>query len=298
MNTVFHEGEIAVQEQVGVRMMSERVGRSIHPYLDGYVMSALSEQDFLVASVKEQTGQIWAFPIVGEPGFAHATDPHTLRIDTKPSNVDVTWDNIQLGSAIGLLGIVFSRRIRIRINGHIDSINEDHIMIRVEQGYGNCPKYIQARELVDKRLVRTSESESIEHLPAAAKALVAEADTFFIASGHPEGGMDASHRGGKPGFVRVVDGRTLLWPDYSGNMMFNTLGNIAANPETGLLFINFEDDEVLQLTGTASILYDDPRQATFAGAERLIQFTMTKGTWFRHRLGRRWTLLHPSPYNP
>jgi predicted pyridoxine 5'-phosphate oxidase superfamily flavin-nucleotide-binding protein len=70
--------------------------------------------------------------------------------------------------------------------------------------------------------------------------LIREADTFFIASSHRDGGADASHRGGNPGFVHVLNETKLIWPDYSGNGMFQTLGNLAIDPRAGLLFMDFE----------------------------------------------------------
>ena len=99
--------------------------------------------------------------------------------------------------------------------------------------------------------------------------LIARADTFFIATDHPESGADISHRGGNPGFVRIVDSRRLAIPDYSGNNMFNTLGNIVANPRVGLLFIGFESGRTLQLTGRATIDWDSARASTLAGAARI-----------------------------
>jgi predicted pyridoxine 5'-phosphate oxidase superfamily flavin-nucleotide-binding protein len=91
-------------------------------------------------------------------------------------------------------------------------------------------------------------------LDARQGAAIAAADTFFIASWHPAGGADASHRGGRPGFVEVRDERTLEFPDYPGNNMFNTLGNLAGHPRAGLLFADFERGDLLQLTGRARVL--------------------------------------------
>ena len=123
-------------------------------------------------------------------------------------------------------------RRRLRLNGR-GQIAGGVIEIHAEQVYGNCSHYIQARAPIGERgwrpgadaaAVRTTELAD-EH-----QRLVARADTFFIATNHPESGADVSHRGGNPGFVRIVDGWRLAIPDYSGNNMFNTLGNIVANP--------------------------------------------------------------------
>ena len=104
--------------------------------------------------------------------------------------------------------------------------------------------------------------------------------TFFIATGHrdPEesatNGMDASHRGGDPGFVAVEDPHTLSIPDYAGNNHYNTLGNLLLDPRAGLLFLDFEGGHTLQLTGRVELLWqpDAATLARFPGARRLLRF--------------------------
>lgn len=85
---------------------------------------------------------------------------------------------------------------------------------------------------------------------------ITAADTFFIGSAHVQAGTDASHRGGNPGFVQVHDSRTLRWPDYAGNNLFNTLGNLNVEARAGLLFLDFEHGHTLQLTGSATVSWE------------------------------------------
>jgi hypothetical protein len=85
--------------------------------------------------------------------------------------------------------------------------------------------------------------------------LIRAADTFFLGTTNPERGSDASHRGGAPGFVRVGGGR-LWWPDYPGNNLFNSFGNLAVDPEAALLFFDFDSGRTLQLSGLAEIDWD------------------------------------------
>ena len=82
--------------------------------------------------------------------------------------------------------------------------------------------------------------------------LIRSADTFFLGTTHPERGNDASHRGGPAGFVRA-DPQTVDWPDYPGNNMFNSLGNLAVDPTAALLFIDFASGCTLQLSGSAYV---------------------------------------------
>jgi predicted pyridoxine 5'-phosphate oxidase superfamily flavin-nucleotide-binding protein len=107
---------------------------------------------------------------------------------------------------------------------------------------------------------------------------VSAADTFFVATasgpGVPGGGVDISHRGGPPGFVRV-EGEALLIPDYRGNRYFNTLGNLLLQPRAALLFVDFEGGGLLQLQGSAEVFWD---QADLPHAERVWRFEV-EGGW-------------------
>jgi hypothetical protein len=126
-------------------------------------------------------------------------------------------------------------------------------------------------------------------LATGTRSLIERADTFFIASWHGEGGADASHRGGRPGFVRVLDDRTLAFADYPGNNMFNTLGNLVGHPRIGLLFIDFERGDLVQLTGRARIQWE-PQTTVRVELEEVRE---TPGGF-----PLRFSLLEPSPFNP
>jgi predicted pyridoxine 5'-phosphate oxidase superfamily flavin-nucleotide-binding protein len=183
--------------------------------------------------------------------------------------------------------------------------DERGFAVRVDQSFGNCPQYIQARapEFVGGAAPAPAPRPEGAHLSADAQALIRRADTFFIATaapgahaGDPASGVDVSHRGGKPGFVRVTqeNGRTVLTaPDFAGNSFFNTLGNIAANPRAGLAFIDFTTGDVLQLTGTAAVVWDGPELAAFAGAQRLLRLTVDDGAW--RSIPLRWSAPEPAP---
>ena len=138
-------------------------------------------------------------------------------------------------------------------------------------------------------------------LSASAAELVHRADTFFIATASE--GVDVSHRGGKPGFVRVAerDGRTVLtFPDFSGNFYFNTLGNLLLDPRAGMVFVDWgigpeQVVDLLSLTGEADTLWDGPELAAFAGAERLLRFRVAEGVWIEHAAPLRWSAPEPAP---
>jgi predicted pyridoxine 5'-phosphate oxidase superfamily flavin-nucleotide-binding protein len=175
--------------------------------------------------------------------------------------------------------------------------------VAVAQSFGNCPQYIQSRDFHFSRspsLRFAAASPEREGLDDAARAMIAASDTFFVASyvDREESaggrGVDVSHRGGRPGFVRV-DGDVLTIPDFSGNRFFNTLGNLAANPVAGLLFIDFDRGDVLQLTGRAEVILDGPEIAAFQGAERLWRVHVRRAVRRPGALALRWRFDSWSP---
>jgi predicted pyridoxine 5'-phosphate oxidase superfamily flavin-nucleotide-binding protein len=229
----------------------------------------------------------------------------TLSISGLPAADDPLADNLKRQAPLGLLGIQPETRRRNRMNGHVSALAPDGFVVSVDQSFGNCPQYIQAREpiFVESDAVPETVEEGAL-LSARATALVRASDTFFIASASavtgdddPRHGVDVSHRGGRQGFVQVVEenGATVLTaPDFRGNNFFNTLGNIASNPKAGLLFLDFTNGDVLQLTGAAEILWEDPAIARFAGAQRLLRFHVTRGRYRRNALPLRWSAAEPA----
>lgn len=105
---------------------------------------------------------------------------------------------------------------------------------------------------------------------------VASCGMFFLATADADGWPDCSYKGGMPGFVQVINGTTLVFPDYDGNGMFRSLGNILVNPRAGLLFVNFERPNRLRVNGTATLSSDDPLLAAYPGAHRIVRVTPTR----------------------
>jgi predicted pyridoxine 5'-phosphate oxidase superfamily flavin-nucleotide-binding protein len=103
------------------------------------------------------------------------------------------------------------------------------------------------------------------------RAVISAASMFFLATASQEGWPDCSYKGGLPGFVRVTDERSLAFPDYDGNGMFRSLGNISVNPHVGLLFVNFERPSRLRLNGVASLHLTDALLEEFPGAQCIVR---------------------------
>jgi hypothetical protein len=195
--------------------------------------------------------------------------------------------------------IDLATRRRMRVNGRVER-GASPIRVAVDECFANCPKYIQQRELVTESRAAAPDpsSRQVPALSIAQQLRIARADTFFIASGHGATGLDASHRGGAFGFVEVLDERHLAWPDYAGNSMFQTLGNLETDPHAGLVFADFATGDLLQLIGRARVDFDPARAAKFAGAERIVDFEIDAVRETRAALPLRSYAVEASPYNP
>ncbi|MBC8136356.1 MAG: pyridoxamine 5'-phosphate oxidase family protein [Fibrella sp.] len=248
---IYHAGEIAVQEHAGVRDMSVRVVNGIRNFVVPAAADFLQTQPFVVASIMDNAGNVWAVPVRGP---LDTVDERTVRV---PQN---------LTGAVGLVIMDFATRRRMRVNG----VAKDGFLA-VAECYANCPKYLQKRDGNGDAdgifaLAPQPASQSTV-LTASQTARIRAADTFFIATRNGDTSADASHRGGNPGFVRVRDERTLAWHDYSGNAMFNTLGNLETDPRAALFFPDFATGNALLLSGAATVIWDSP-------AERRVVFTV------------------------
>jgi ferredoxin-NADP reductase/predicted pyridoxine 5'-phosphate oxidase superfamily flavin-nucleotide-binding protein len=291
----FHRGEQIIQSRLGVRDQIEPWARKVvREYLPAEHRAFYAGLPFVVAAARDAAGRPWATVLEGEPGFASSPDPGILRISATPATGDALAEGFEPGADIGLLGIELHTRRRNRLNGRIDHRDGSGFELAVGQAFGNCPQHIHERvwrtDLPSTAPLRRAHTA----LTGALRQRIDTADTFFIASGHRgEGessafGMDVSHRGGDPGFVRVLDERTLLFPDYAGNNHFNTIGNLLLDPRAGLLFVDFSTGDLLQLTGRATVEWDHPDSSLFPGAQRLIRFDLEAAIELRSALALRW----------
>ncbi|WP_212626149.1 pyridoxamine 5'-phosphate oxidase family protein [Pseudomonas sp. PP3] len=294
----WHAGEIEMQARIGVSERMELLGRRvIRDHMPDQHRSFYEQLPFMVYGAVDADGKPWASLLEGEPGFVHSPEPQLLHFISRPT-VD---DPAQLsdGSAIGLLGIELHTRRRNRINGHIGAMSENGFDVTVDQSYGNCPQYIQLRQFRTVPLTdpATRPAQHFNALDDAAKVMIAEADTFFVASYVDVEGVrsvDVSHRGGQSGFVHV-EGDRLTIPDFAGNLFFNTLGNLLVNPRAGLLFIDFISGDLLQLSGRTEITLEGPEVEAFQGAERIWTFHVEHVVRRPAALALRWRFDGVSP---
>lgn len=305
----FHSGEQELQSRSGKREMMEKFGRrAIRDHLPDQHRDFFAQLPFLVVGNVDEGGWPWVSILSGHPGFLSSPDPNTLRVKAVAPHGDPIAPTLsRAGAPLGLLGIELMSRRRNRMNGRVSETGPSHFSVAVDQSFGNCPQYIQNRS-VD--FVRDPESPADEESPEnftafdpVAEELIRNADTFFVSSylvpkGPPEiEGVDVSHRGGMPGFVKV-EGNTLTIPDYPGNYHFNTFGNFLLNPKAGLTFMDFTSGDLLMLTGGVELLWDhDETMTAVKGSERAWRFTLDHGLRLKAALPFRSKFFDYSPHS-
>jgi len=294
----WHSGEKILQEKVGVSERMEVFGQKvIRDFMPDQHRAFYQQLPFMVAGSVDAHGRPWATFLEGPQGFVSSPDPRQLLINVDLKADDPATPGLASGQAIGLLGIELHTRRRNRINGLIGQVRNGQLEVTVEQSFGNCPQYIQLREYTRSDEPANGRVDATA-LDARAVAMIEAADTFFVASyvEQDDGprSVDVSHRGGRPGFVKV-EGNRLTIPDYAGNLHFNTLGNLLVNPKAGLLFIDFATGNVLQLCGHAEVVLESPAINAFEGAERLWTLDVEHVVWRPAAVSLRWAFKEYAP---
>ena len=306
LESPFHEGELHAQQRVGEEIAAQQNGQIIGDTIVQNAIKFIEQQRMIVLGSVDAGQKVWASVLFGLPGFVKPVDPQAIAFDLTQAMInphDPFWANIQAENQIGMLAIELASRRRWRINGAIAQKASDRLRLNVVESYPNCPKYIQRRQLVPNFDLTTakqcSEAQFGQSLTPEQQRGIGSADTLFVASAHPTRGVDASHRGGNPGFVQILNARSLRIPDYAGNSMFNTLGNLVINPLAGLVFIDFDRSRTLQLTGKTTIQWhlDESTDST-GGTHRYWDFAIDQ--WLETDLPHllHWEFLDYSPHNP
>lgn len=278
----FHYGEIAIQERLGVREKIEAQGRrAVRRYLTPEHRVFFPMLPYVFTGSVDAQGRPWASMLVGEPGFVNPLDEVTVSVRARPLYGDPLNQSLVPGAEIALLGVQLHTRRRNRVIGTVGTVAPESFTIDVRQTLGICPQYIQGREISFDRDPLVAEPRPVHcarKLDAAAQAIIKKADTYFIASVAPQDGddvargADVSHRGGRPGFVRVDDDCTLTAPEFVGNFIFNTLGNWQIDNHAGLMFIDFDSGDMLYIAAHAEVIWEGPEVRAFTGAQRLFRY--------------------------
>ena len=270
----FHEGEVALQAESGVDSAAfEAMARqSMVPGLHPREAEFVEQRTFAAATTIDRDGRPWSSPLFGSsesPLFA-VQDPITISVGSQQAPGDPMITNIEDTSELGVLFFDPSYRRRIKSIGHA-TVVDDAVTYVLDRSFGICNKYIYKRDHVAAEMVSTA-SEPLTVTPDLklddeSIAQLATADTAFLASYHEVNGADPTHRGGPAGFVTVVDDRTLSMPDYMGNGMFNTLGNLRIDNRIGFMTVDFASGRTIHVTGRGAVR---PSPANDAMSERTL----------------------------
>lgn len=286
--SAWHAGERALQERAGVAARMAQVGeRFLRDHMPEQHRQFFPLLPFLLTGTLDDAGRPWASLLAGAPGFVSSPDPRRLRIAARALPHDPLGGHLRSGAPVGLLGLQAHTGRRNRMNGWITGVDAEGFEVTVGQSFGNCPKYIHPREAQAVPADGGGEASVLDGTQATALPWVQAADTCFIATAHPAArqgrdpaqGVDVSHRGGPPGFVRV-EGEALVVPDFVGNTFFNTFGNLALEPRCSLLFIDYATGDRVHLRAQGAV--------EWTGSQRQLRLRVEDGLLVRGGLPLRW----------
>ncbi|KAF8648100.1 hypothetical protein AX16_006409 [Volvariella volvacea WC 439] len=329
----WHRGELSIHRKL--KWDKDPAIKSLYMYIEGDLPGDQgrwhsTNLPFLPIVTLDSSGRPWGSILAGRdarPGFIRYPRYSTLSVDAKLWPGDPLHETAKTYGLkemlVAGLGIDFAHRRRIKIAGKITKLNKDDDFVKmdfnVNESIGNCPKYINIRDLVphtnttSQIAYRKLDMDENDRLPEEVTKFVLKSDTVFLgttyqAKDDSEARFYPSHlgfnqRGGLPGFVRVSvsDGRTVYLPDYSGNRFMTSLGNIEATPYASLTFIDFVTGDILYLTGDAKNLHGQDAHAVMPFQNLLTSVHVTGYTLVRDAFPlrqRSGTAPQPSPYSP
>ncbi|KAF4464603.1 oxidoreductase FAD-binding [Fusarium albosuccineum] len=318
----FHQGERAMHQLLKVPRLENPTIPGLPPRYGMRVM-----QSSLVAlGTLDNQGRPWTTVWGGERGFARPVAEGVLAfnsaVDTRHDPVfKALWDGVDddgvqqgainrpnhgEGKTMAGLSIDLETRDRVKLAGKmiagatVEEGKAVQMAMAVTESLGNCPKYLNKKDIVLSEMKPELVSETLQ-LPQEALDLIASADMLFLSStnGHT---MDTNHRGGSPGFIRVIknehDGLELIYPEFSGNRLYQTLGNFKINPLVGIAIPDFNNANVVYLTGTASVLLGEEASSILARSRLAVKISVTSAKFVKSGLPFRGSLGEYSPYNP
>ncbi|MFI6153682.1 pyridoxamine 5'-phosphate oxidase family protein [Kitasatospora sp. NPDC051170] len=273
--TPYHPGERTAQARAGRTERADHAGRSIRATVPPVAARFLGERRTVVIGAADLDGRVWATQLAGPAGFLQAPDERTVTVAARPAQADPLAEALTRPARVGTIALDSAGRRRMRLNGRSRADGRGGLVITAEEVVSNCPKYIQRRTPLDRPAGPPRAVASGSVLTTAQRLAVATSDTFFIASTGPGGTVDASHRGGLPGFLQAVAPDRLRWPEYPGNSMFLTLGNLELDPRAGLLLPDWETGGALLVTGEARTDWSEEARQGTPGAERMVELAVT-----------------------
>ncbi|KAK0914476.1 hypothetical protein LTR91_017977 [Friedmanniomyces endolithicus] len=327
----WHDGEIKMQQLMKVPNLDNPTVPALSPQLANHLKVA----PLIAIGTLDKYGRPWTTLWGGENGLARSLggsvagirtpvtgryDPVVEELVGKEANGEVVKEAGEGRMASGLtIDLETRKRTKLygrmiagalssredEITGSEETVAEIQLVLKIEQSLGNCPKYLNSKHIVPT-FARPELISDGPHLPQRALDLIAKADLFFLSSSRPDQDMDTNHRGGPPGFLRVVSPgseftsvpASIAWPEYSGNRFYQSIGNLLLNPLCGLCVPDFETGDMLYLTGTTQILTGADANAFLPRSNLCVHLTLTAARFVVAALPFRGIAGESSPYNP
>lgn len=323
----WHEGEIAMARAMRVPDMDNPTVPTLSPQLANHARIA----PLIAIGTLDKQGRPWTTLWGGEKGISQPIaqgilgirsqvvrqhDPVVEELVGKEGDGTVIREE-GVGRMVSGLTIDLETRKRTKLYGRMVagalSMREDEatetqqhvaevqLVLKIEQSLGNCPKYLNKKhvELAESNPELISDSPQ---LPQQALDLLSKGDLFFLSSANHDQDMDTNHRGGPAGFVRVISndpsGAVLCYPEYSGNRLYQTLGNLKVNPVVGICVPDFDTGDMLYLTGTTEILIGPDAAKVLPRSNLAVTITTTAARFVATALPFRGSSGESSPYNP
>lgn len=331
LGTQWHSGEVEMHRLL-------RVPHSDNPTYPGLApqyYNRITNSPLVAFGTLDEQGRPWTTIWGGEAGFCRPVAQGFLGVNAK---ADAAFDPVlqeifatkvngsserQIvdeqvvkphgGKVMAALSIDLKTRDRVKVAGRFvagavlrrteSNIGELQMAFQVQESLGNCPKYLNKKYITphSPHPELVSDGNGLP-LPEAAVQLLEKADLFFVSSKHGNGSMDVNHRGGPPGFMRLYRNEpgsvTLVYPEYSGNRLYQTLGNLQKDPLAGLVVPDFETGDVLYLTGGTTTLIGDKAAAYLPRTKLAVKIDIEEARFVKDGLAFRGNVIDYSPYNP
>jgi ferredoxin-NADP reductase len=314
----FHDGEVAMHQTLKV---PQRENPTASGLPTSYVWRVMESALLAVGTLDDQ-GRPWTTLWGGQRGFGGAVSQDVLGFNTAVDaeydpvleafwegtdrqGSDVVQPNQGQGKEMSALAFDLQTRDRVKLAGKMvagarTGTGRVQVAMHVTESLGNCPKYINKKDIVPQMPEPELVSDSLP-LPPAALELIERADMFFLSSTNGIT-MDTNIRGGARGFVRVIknteDGVELIYPEFSGNRLYQSLGNLKVDPRIGIVIPDIERSDALYLTGSASILVGEEASSILARSKLALKIKVTAARFVKRSLPFRGTFQDDSPYTP
>ncbi|KAE8453271.1 hypothetical protein EG329_011338 [Mollisiaceae sp. DMI_Dod_QoI] len=318
--TQWHTGE----EEMHKLLRVPHQDNPTQPYLTPHAANILVRSPLIALGTLDSEGRPWTTLWGGEAGFSQPVAQSIIGMKTTVNREldpvlkmllgDIADGEVYqekgVGKMVGALAIDLETRRRVKLYGRMvagalaateEGLGQVQLVVKIEQSLGNCPKYLNKKHIV-AHLPNPKLVASDLPLPRSAIDLIEKADLFFISSSNHESDMDTNHRGGPPGFVRILsnneDGLTLVYPEYSGNRLYQTLGNLKTTARAGLVFPDFDTSDVLYITGKTEILAGKAATDLIAHTNLAVKIKVEAARFVSDALAFRGQEGEFSPYNP